>query len=341
MPQQESQSNAAQKLRPVDRVGIRVLVDNATDNLSSVPENVGQEIQTLTGLGMKAWSGDCMCCAHHGLSLVVDVHVGNGRHSFLFDAGPEEYTVQRNGAALGVDFGAIEAAMLSHGHWDHGGGLLAALQLMRSGGGERKIPFYMHPDMFCRRGIQFPNDFVLPFRDVPKEAELNALGADVQCSKDAQTILDDCYFISGEIPRITPFEVGFPNHVRQVSPDSNTDGDKWEPDPWIMDERYLAVHVKGKGIVVFTACSHAGVVNVLEDAKAKFGDIGLHCVMGGFHLSGAGVEPIIPDTIARMAEFDLDVIVPAHCTGYRAVTALVNAFGSKVVPSAVGRHYEF
>tara|TARA_B100001245_G_C22746615_1_gene361775 strand:- start:219 stop:806 length:588 start_codon:yes stop_codon:yes gene_type:complete len=195
----------------------------------------------------------------------------------------------------------------------------------------------MHPEMFCRRGIQFPNGFVLPFRDVPTEAELSALGADVSCSTSAQTVLENCFFISGEIPRVTPFEVGFPNHVRQTSPDSQD----WEPDPWIMDERYLAVHVKNKGVVLFSACSHAGVVNVLEDAKSHFNDVGLHCVMGGFHLSGAAVEPIIPDTIARMAEFDLDIIVPAHCTGFRAVTALVNAFGDKVVPSAVGRLYQF
>lgn len=108
-----------------------------------------------------------------------------------------------------------------------------------------------------------------------------------------------------------------------------------------MDERYLAVHVKHKGIVVFSACSHAGVVNVLEDAKSHFDDVGLHCVMGGFHLSGAAIEPIIPDTVARMADFDLDIIVPAHCTWFRAVTALVNKFEDRVLPSAVGRLYQF
>ena len=330
-------ADTAKLLRPVDKIEVRVLVDNVTDNLSSVPDTVGHEIQTLTGLGMKAWSGDCMCCAHHGLSLVITAYIGSDSHSFLFDAGPEEYTIERNGEKLGVEFNDIEAAMLSHGHWDHGGGLLAALRLMQSGAEGRKIPFFMHPDMFCRRGIQFPNGFVLPFRDVPTEAELTALGAEVRWSTSAQTVLDNCFFISGEIPRVTPFEGGFPNHMRQTSPDSQD----WEPDPWIMDERYLAVHVKEKGVVLFSACSHAGVVNVLEDAKSHFNDVGLYCVMGGFHLSGAAIEPIIPDTVARMAEFDLDIIVPAHCTGFRAVTALVNAFGDKVVPSAVGRLYQF
>ena len=330
-------AKAANSLRPVDNIEVRVLVDNVTDNLSSVPDSVRHEIQTLSSLGMKAWAGDCMCCAHHGLSLVITAHIGADSHSFLFDAGPEAYTIERNGEKLGVAFDDIEAAMLSHGHWDHGGGFLAALKLMQSGVGDRKVPFFMHPDMFCRRGLKFPNGFVLPMRDVPTEAELTALGADVQCSTTAQTVLDDCFFISGEIPRVTPFEVGLPNHVRKTSPDS----EDWEPDPWIMDERYLAVNVKEKGVVVFSACSHAGVVNVLEDAKSQFADVGLHCVMGGFHLSGAAVEPIIPDTIARMADFDLDIIVPAHCTGFRAVTALVNKFGDKVVPSAVGRRYHF
>ena len=290
--------DTAKRLQPIDKLEVRVLVDNVTDNLSSVPDNVGQEIQTLSSLGMKAWAGDCMCCAHHGLSLVITAHIGSDSHCFLFDAGPEEYTIKRNGEKLGIRFNDIEAAMLSHGHWDHGGGLVAALRLMRSETEDRKIPFFMHPDMFCRRGLQFPNGFVLPMRDVPTERELTELGADVHCTKVAQTVLDDCFFISGEIPRITPFEAGLPNHVRKKSPDS----EEWEPDPWIMDERYLAVNVKGKGMVVFSACSHA---------------------------------------VARMADFGLDIIVPAHCTGFRAVTALVNAFGDKVVPSAVGRHYQF
>lgn len=120
------------------------------------------------------------------------------------------------------------------------------------------------------------------------------------------------------------------------------DGRDWEPDPWIMDERYVAVNVRGKGVVVFTACSHAGVVNVLTDARNVFGDVPLHAVMGGFHLSGGYVEDIIPDTIADMKRFGLKRIVPAHCTGWRAVNALAQTFGEGViVPSAVGRQFRF
>lgn len=109
-----------------------------------------------------------------------------------------------------------------------------------------------------------------------------------------------------------------------------------------MDERYVAAHVKGKGAIVFTACSHAGVINVLKDARNVFGDVPLHAVMGGFHLSGQQIEEIIPDTINDMKGFGLKRIVPAHCTGWRAVGALVQAFGEEcIVPSAVGRQFVF
>ena len=71
--------------------------------------------------------------------------------------------------------------------------------------------------------------------------------------------------VSGEIERVTPFEVGLPGHLRRTE-----DGSDWEPDPWIVDERFLAVDVAGKGLIVFSACSHAGIINVLKHARATF-----------------------------------------------------------------------
>jgi 7,8-dihydropterin-6-yl-methyl-4-(beta-D-ribofuranosyl)aminobenzene 5'-phosphate synthase len=101
------------------------------------------------------------------------------------------------------------------------------------------------------------------------------------------------------------------------------------------------VNVTGKGLVVFTACSHAGVVNVLEDARARFPDVPLFCVLGGFHLSGA-TEKIIPDTVRAMRKFDLSAIAAGHCTGWRAITALMNEFGDDILtPLAVGKRISF
>ena len=150
-------------------------------------------------------------------------------------------------------------------------------------------------------------------------------------------MLDGMFYVSGEIPRVTPYERGLPGQLKQ-----SADGKSWEPDPFIMDERYVAVHVKGKGAVVFTACSHAGVINVLKDARNVCGDVPLFALMGGFHLSGDKIEQIIPDTVKDMQSFGLKRIVPAHCTGWRAVHALANVYGDDVlVPSAVGRQFAF
>jgi 7,8-dihydropterin-6-yl-methyl-4-(beta-D-ribofuranosyl)aminobenzene 5'-phosphate synthase len=157
------------------------------------------------------------------------------------------------------------------------------------------------------------------------------------CTTELQLLADDCFYVSGEIPRVTSYEKGLPGHMSRTEDDT-----EWEPDPLIMDERFLAVDVRGRGIVVFTACSHAGVVNVLTDARATFSDTPLYAVVGGLHLSGKGPEKIIPETVRNLASFDLKMIAPGHCTGWRAVNALINAFGEDVVvPSAVGKLYIF
>jgi 7,8-dihydropterin-6-yl-methyl-4-(beta-D-ribofuranosyl)aminobenzene 5'-phosphate synthase len=123
-------------------------------------------------------------------------------------------------------------------------------------------------------------------------------------------------------------------HYRRTEDDQD-----WEPDPLIQDERFVAVKTN-KGMLIFTACSHAGIVNVLAHARDCFPDVPLHAVLGGFHLSG-GNESVIPETVEALKAFELDVIAPAHCTGWRAVSALAGAFGSAVVPSAVGKTYKF
>ena len=155
-------------------------------------------------------------------------------------------------------------------------------------------------------------------------------------SDDPRLLLDDMFYLSGEIPRVTSYEKGFPAHVKQLP------NQEWIPDPLILDERFLVVNVRNKGLVIFSACSHAGIINVLKETRNLFPNLPLYAVMGGFHLSGHYVETIIPNTVQDMKQFDLEMIIPAHCTGWRAINALGNAFGDEiVVPSAVGRLYQF
>jgi 7,8-dihydropterin-6-yl-methyl-4-(beta-D-ribofuranosyl)aminobenzene 5'-phosphate synthase len=323
-------------LVPVDRLEIQILVDNATDGLSSTPANVESEFAFATRRGLRASSGRCLCCAVHGFSALLTVTRGATRHTVLFDSGPEDFAFERNTTRLGADLGQVEAIVLSHGHWDHSGAMFTALGAIRARNGGSKVPYYAHPGMFRSRAMRLPNGGLRFMDDVPSIADLTAQGADVVCTSEPQLFLDDMFYVSGEIPRVTPFERGLPGQVRKTE-----DGSGWEPDELLMDERWLAVNVKGKGLVVLSACSHAGIVNVLKHARASFADLPLHGVMGGLHLSGAN-EAIIPQTVAAMAEFKLAQIAAGHCTGWRAIAALATAFGDKVLaPSAVGKRYTF
>lgn len=319
------------QLIAAERIEIQVIVDNILDMLSSVPRFVTREAQQLRRLGMKRTTGACLCCASHGLSLLVTAHGPDGKRSLLFDGGPVDMSMERNSVRLGVDFAAVEAVVLSHGHWDHAGGLPKALEMMRAANGGRRTPCYLHPGMFRERGMRQPDGGVLPMDYIPPPEGWAAMGAEPIVTAEPRMALDGLFYVSGEIPRVTPYERGLPGQVARDSEDA-----PWESDELLMDERFLAVRLAGKGIIVFSACSHAGVVNVLHAARAAFPDERLYAVMGGFHLSGEN-EKIIPETVADIGGFDLPLIIPAHCTGWRAVNALERAYGERVVPAAVGK----
>ena len=317
----------------VDRLEVLVVVDNATDSLSSNPKNVIPEWSGLLTSGrMRMVSGENICCAHHGLSLLITAYRGSEAHTLLFDAGPEGATFLRNARILGIDFGSVEAVMLSHGHWDHAGGLLAAVKAIAAARGSG-TPCYMHPGMYAERGAQRPNGEFAQYEPVPSAGQLTEAGARVVNTREPQVVAGGVFYISGEVPRVTPYEKGFPGHMRR-----SADGKDWEPDPLIMDERFISVHVRDKGQFIFSACSHAGLVNVLKHAREVFPAVPLYGTIGGLHLSGP-TEKIIGETIGDLKSFGLRLLAPGHCTGWRALTAMAREFGDELVPSAVGKRY--
>jgi 7,8-dihydropterin-6-yl-methyl-4-(beta-D-ribofuranosyl)aminobenzene 5'-phosphate synthase len=318
----------------VDALEVLVLVDNTTDSLSSNPADVLPEWSVLlTGGRLRVLSGQNICCAHHGLSLLITAQVGGARRTLLFDAGPAAATFERNAQILGVDFASIEAVVLSHGHWDHAGGLLAAVESIARSRGSRSFTCFTHPGMFRQRATKRPDGELYVNELVPDPERLAKAGASVINSREPQSIADGVFYVSGEIPRVTSYEAGVPNHLTR-----SADGRSWEPDPLIMDERFVSVHVKNKGQFVFSACSHAGLINVLTHARSVFPAIPLYGAMGGLHLSGIN-ERVIPQTIADLKKFGLKRLAPGHCTGWRAISQMAREFGDELVPSAVGKKY--
>lgn len=318
----------------VDRLEVLVLVDNTTDSQSTNPRDVLPEWSVLlTGGRLRVLSGQNICCAHHGLSLLMIAQVGERKRTMLFDAGPAAATFERNAQILGVDFASIEAVVLSHGHWDHAGGLLAAVEAIAGARGKNNFTCYVHPGMFRQRATKRPDGQLYVNELVPDPGRLSEAGAKVHSSREPQTVADGAFYLSGEIPRVTRYEAGVPNHLTR-----SADGTSWEPDPLIMDERFVSVHVKNKGQFVFSACSHAGVINVLTHAQSVFPSIPIYGAMGGLHLSGIN-ETVIPETVTDLKRFNLKMLAPGHCTGWRALSRLARECGDELVPSAVGKKY--
>jgi 7,8-dihydropterin-6-yl-methyl-4-(beta-D-ribofuranosyl)aminobenzene 5'-phosphate synthase len=326
-----------QPLQPVDALVVDIAIDNLSDSYSSKPPHVSPEFNNVIAAGAQEISGLTLCCAQLGLALVLTAGVGTRHYKLLFDAGPEGALFLRNCRNLGVSLADVGAIAVSHGHWDHMGALPEALDHITRHNQGRPVPCHVNPGMFLERGAQLTTGQVAPFQPVPSPEALAAHGAQLVNSGEARLLLADCFYLSGEIPRVSRFEKGRPDHLCRQSAET-----PWEPDPLIMDERYIAVHVQGKGLMVFSACSHAGIVNVLLHARQVFPDIPLYGVLGGLHLSGGAMERLIPDTMAHLQQFGLQQIMPAHCTGWRALMALLQTFGESVItPCAVGSRLTF
>jgi 7,8-dihydropterin-6-yl-methyl-4-(beta-D-ribofuranosyl)aminobenzene 5'-phosphate synthase len=291
------------------------------------------EFSNVVLAGAKVISGETLLAANLGFGLRLVSQAGEVRHTLLFDTGPEGAIFIRNCANLGIRLGKVEAIAVTHGHWDHMAALPHAVDAIVKDGGQ--VTVHVNPDMFNDRAVRLKSGTVVPVANVPRPVDLEQRGAKVVNSGDARLLLDGHFYLSGEIPRVTSFEKGRVDHLCRKSP-----GGPWEPDPLLMDERMLAVHVRDLGLIVFSACSHAGIVNVCIHARNLFPEFPIYCVMGGLHLGGV-MERIIPDTVEGLKPFRIRHIISGHCTGWRALHALADAFGDAVSQSAVGTKYTF
>jgi 7,8-dihydropterin-6-yl-methyl-4-(beta-D-ribofuranosyl)aminobenzene 5'-phosphate synthase len=320
-------------LKELDSLSVNVITDDVSDTYVSKTLFAVSEFANVVRAGAKTISGEALLCANLGYGLRLISKAGDAQHTMLFDTGPEGSIFMRNCANLGIRLGDIEAIAVTHGHWDHMAALPHTIDgIVREGG---KVTVHVNPDMFNERAIRLGSGRVVPVANVPKPSDLEARGASVVNDRDERLLLDGHFYYSGEIPRVSAFEKGRADHLCRTAPDA-----PWQPDPLLMDERMLVAHVRQLGLIVFSACSHAGIVNVCTQVKKLFPNIPIHCVMGGLHLGGV-MERLIPDTVEGLRPFGIKYIISGHCTGWRALHALADAFGDTVSQSAVGTSYTF
>ena len=266
--------------------------------------------------------------AEHGFSVLVTVSKAGREHRLLFDAGTTPDGLVENMRRLSIDPGSIEAIVCSHGHFDHTAGLDGLIRRL----GRSNLPLLLHPDFWNRRRILLPGRDPLEIPTTSRGA-LEGGGFTIVEDRQPSFLFQNALLVTGEVDRTTGYEPGFP-------PQEAWTGERWEPDPLVLDDQAVVVNVRGRGLVVITGCGHAGVVNTARYAQKLTGVQQLCGVIGGFHLSGPAFEPIIDRTCTDLAALDPAIVVPGHCTGWRGQHALAQTFGDRFVPSCVGTRFE-
>ncbi|WP_326837485.1 MBL fold metallo-hydrolase [Amycolatopsis rhabdoformis] len=315
-------------LRPVDEIRITTLVDNVYDGLLEDGPFTTRETFGRASEPSPQFEGgrtEVGLLGEHGFSSLVTVRRGTEETTLLFDTGLAPRTMVTNAERLGVDLHAVTGVVLSHGHFDHTGGLAGLLDLLD----RRRLPVLVHPSVWTRRRTTAPGQAVFELPTLSKTA-LADEGCAVIERRDPSLLADDCVLITGEVPRTTEFEKGMPPfHQAWV------DG-AWHHDPAVIDDQALVVNLRGQGLVVLTGCGHAGVLNIVKHAQRLTGVERLHALVGGLHLGGRSFEPTIAPTVAALAALSPTLVAPGHCTGWRAQQALATAFPAAWVPSSSG-----
>ncbi|KAF5380524.1 hypothetical protein D9615_004511 [Tricholomella constricta] len=278
---------------------------------------------------------DHFCCGAHGFSALIETAVeGEDSHYTLFDTGPDNQSLVRNVLAMKIPVDKIERVITSHWHRDHTGGLLSFLNLRKPG---NPCMVDVHPDRPLARGIAPGPNFDKVTCTLPPDPTFELIekaGGIVVKSSERHPVAGNTVWVSGEIPRVTPFETGMLGGMRWYE----EAGGKWLKEQHIMDERYAAIDVAGKGLVIFSACSHAGIVNVVKDAIAVFSRP-VYMIIGGLHLAGPEFSPRVPPTVEFLSNQlrpSPTYVLPMHCSGFQSKLALEAAFGEGCVPAGVG-----
>jgi 7,8-dihydropterin-6-yl-methyl-4-(beta-D-ribofuranosyl)aminobenzene 5'-phosphate synthase len=304
------------QLLEADRLEVTILVDNYSDVFLESAEGIKRH-PPVPGTEL---------LAEHGLSCLLKVYSNSDEHWVLMDVGISPTCFLHNATQLGVDLAKIESVVLSHGHFDHFGGLMAFLGKAKKG-----ITLVVHPDVFLERQINFP----MGAQQMPglDEMALKATGATLCEAREASTLASGHVLVTGEVERVTDFEKGFPWAEAKVN-------GRWVVDPF-HDDQGVAVKVKGKGMVVIGGCSHSGIINIVKYAQKLARTEKVHAVMGGFHLGGKLFEPVIEPTIEEMKKIGPDIVVPMHCTGWKAINQFALEMPEQFRLNSVGTTYIF
>jgi 7,8-dihydropterin-6-yl-methyl-4-(beta-D-ribofuranosyl)aminobenzene 5'-phosphate synthase len=329
----------------VDRVTVSVVVDNYQFAVAPSAKVGNIDVQRFGwGLGDKP-PGKTLI-SEFGLSLHVESQRGEETRRVLVDFGFTPEALVNNLDLLEIDPAALDALVLSHGHYDHFGGLVGFLRKNNSKL-KASLPFYVGgEECFCSREWTAPpvqGNFGVLDRKALKEANLEVTYA------EGPALVADHAFASGRIG-LTSFEKVLSPTAMRIGVEN---GIGCYPDQFAQDERdkvvvpdqfrheiATAFNLKGRGLIVLTSCSHRGVINTVKQAQAASGIRKVHAVIGGFHLAPYA-EEYVRETVISLKEIDPDYVIPMHCTGEPFYEAAKTEMPDKLLRALTGTKFDF
>ena len=297
------------KPKAVDKAKVTILVDNYYDVLLPSTELVqrvgpGQTKKPLM--------------AGHGFSIFIEVWEGENYANMLVDTSHSSTVLINNLEGLGINPDNIQSAFISHGHFDHYDGLSGLLEARKE-----PLEVHLHPDAFIPKLLVTPRGKIGPWYF--NKEELEKKGAKFVENKEP-IVVKDYFLLSGEIEWTTEFEKPWP--AAKILKNGKEEQD------YFKDEQAIAILVKNKGLIVIAGCSHPGIVNMVTHVHKLTGEP-VFAILGGFHLSILPDE-VIKKSINGLADFDPTIIIPCHCTGFKATVMMYQMLGEKFAVNCVG-----
>jgi 7,8-dihydropterin-6-yl-methyl-4-(beta-D-ribofuranosyl)aminobenzene 5'-phosphate synthase len=329
----------------VDRAAIRVVIDNYHFALSPSGRIGDVEVERI-GFPLSDKPPGKVLMSEFGLSMHLETRRRNETRNVLIDFGYSAPTLLNNLDILGIDPAKLDAMVLSHGHYDHFGGMVGFLSATQ-GQRKPKLPLYIGgEECFCSRQFTVgptPLNFGALDRKAIAEADLSVTTA------EGPAVIADHAFATGHIERATFERVLSPTRMKVgidnglgCFPDKMPADRRpidWAPDEFD-HEISTCVNVKGRGLVVTTSCGHRGVVNSVKRAMDVSGVRKVHAVLGGFHLA-PHKEDYLRQTLKELVELDVDYIIPMHCTGEPFYEMLKAEMPKKAIRSYTGTKLAF
>ncbi|HLI98345.1 MAG TPA: MBL fold metallo-hydrolase [Bradyrhizobium sp.] len=326
----------------IDSLSVRVLVDSASDIFSKPAEIAG--VKTAPG---RPANPLVPLHSEWGLSLLLEPQRGERKRTLLLDYGWTPGAINGNIESLKVDPSRIDALIMSHGHWDHLGGLMGFLDRHRRTMPADLTMYAGGEDNFCQRYVRGPggdlSDFgMLDRRDLAKR--------DVKVMLcESPVVIGDLAFTTGKIKR-SSIEKVLPNSLVefQLKDGAGCDWGHYLPaemEGKIVPDEHIHEHatcfnLKDKGLIVISSCGHVGIVNSVRQAMEVSGVQKVHAIMGGFHLGPAPAD-YLTQVVAEMARLDPDVVIPMHCSGLNFIQEAQRQMPGKILSSTTGTHITF